>query len=90
MKNELRKLPKCIRNMQILFSQVVRMYLGSAKFAFSSLRMTRFNCTLLYGLNLWNLYAIMRFNFTNPCHFQPFEVVDRGSETQLQVNENLN
>ena len=23
-------------------------------------------------------------------HFQPLEVVDRGSETQLQVGENLN
>ena len=26
----------------------------------------------------------------NKSNFQPFEVVDRGSETQLQVGENLN
>ena len=28
-------------------------------------------------------------NFTNPTNFQSLEVVDRGSETQLQVAENL-
>ena len=27
---------------------------------------------------------------TNMHHFQPLEVVDRGSDTQLQVAENLN
>ena len=27
---------------------------------------------------------------TNMSHFQPLVVVDRGSETQLQVGENLN
>ena len=32
----------------------------------------------------WNL------NFTNNIHFQSLEVVYRGSETQLQVTENLN
>ena len=29
-------------------------------------------------------------NETNMSNFQPHEVVDRGSETQLQVAENLN
>ena len=29
-------------------------------------------------------------NFTNNTNFQAFEVVDRGSETQLRVAENLN
>ena len=29
-------------------------------------------------------------NWTNIFNFQPFEVVDCGSETQLQVGENLN
>ena len=29
-------------------------------------------------------------NFTNNTNFQSLEVVDRGSETQLQVGENLN
>ena len=29
-------------------------------------------------------------NFTNHIHFQPLEVVCRGSETQLQVTEQLN
>ena len=29
------------------------------------------------------------FNFTNNIHFQSVEVVCRGSETQLQVIENL-
>ena len=29
-------------------------------------------------------------NETNVCNFQPLEVVSRGSETQLQVAENLN
>ena len=29
-------------------------------------------------------------NFTNNTNFQSLEVVDRGSETQLQVAENLN
>ena len=28
--------------------------------------------------------------FANTMHFQSLEVVDRGSETQLQVAENLN
>ena len=28
--------------------------------------------------------------FANHTHFQSLEVVDRGSETQLQVTENLN
>ena len=29
-------------------------------------------------------------NQTDMSNFQPLEVVDRGSETQLQVGENLN
>ena len=29
-------------------------------------------------------------NFTNNTNFQSLEIVDRGSETQLQVAENLN
>ena len=29
-------------------------------------------------------------NQTNISNFHPLEVVDRGSETQLQVGENLN
>ena len=43
-----------------------------------------------YAFNLetpiksWDLY------FTNNINFQSLEVVDRGSETQLQVTENLN
>ena len=28
-------------------------------------------------------------NETNLCHFHPFEVADRISETQLQVGENV-
>ena len=28
-------------------------------------------------------------NYTNICNFHPLEVVDRGSETQLQVGEKL-
>ena len=32
----------------------------------------------------------MASNKTNMSNFQPLEVVDRGTETQLQVVENLN
>ena len=27
------------------------------------------------------------YTLSNPCNFQSFEVVDRGSETQLQMTE---
>ena len=32
---------------------------------------------------------MLRNNFTNPSNFQSLEAVDRVSETQLQVTENL-
>ena len=41
-----------------------------------------------YALNLETL--IYARDFTNNTNFQSLEVVDRGSETQLQVTENLN
>ena len=41
-----------------------------------------------YAFNLETL--IYAGDFTNNTNFQSLEVVDRGSETQLQVTENLN
>ena len=38
----------------------------------------------------WNTDICWDFNLTNNTNFQSLEVVDRGSETQLQVTENLN
>ena len=38
----------------------------------------------------WNTDICRDLNFTNNTNFQSLEVVDRGSETQLQVTENLN
>ena len=32
---------------------------------------------------------MLDLHFANHTHFQSIEVVDRGSETQLQVTENL-
>ena len=39
-----------------------------------------------YALNLQTYWDL---NFTNHIHFQPLKVVRCGSETQLQVTENL-
>ena len=36
---------------------------------------------------IFTKYAIL--NLTNPSNFQSLEAVDRGSETQLQVTENV-
>ena len=33
--------------------------------------------------------TVLTSSFVNVCNFQPLEVVDRGSETQPQVVENL-
>ena len=33
---------------------------------------------------------VLALNSTNMTNFHPLEVVDRGSETQFQVDENLN
>ena len=38
----------------------------------------------------WNSDVCWGLNFTNNTNFHSLEVVDRGSETQLQVSENLN
>ena len=38
----------------------------------------------------WNTDICWDLNFTNNTNLQSLEVVDRGSETQLQVTENLN
>ena len=46
--------------------------------------------TVKYAFNLDTLIYIGDLNFTNLTNFQSLEVVDRGSETQLQVTENLN
>ena len=46
--------------------------------------------TLKYTLHLETLICIWYLNFTNNINFQSLEVVFRGSETQLQVTENLN
>ena len=35
-------------------------------------------------------YIILNLDFANKTNFQSLEVVDRGSETQLQVAEKLN
>ena len=35
-------------------------------------------------------YLVSNNYLANPWNFQSLEVVDRGSETQLQVTENLN
>ena len=43
-----------------------------------------------YAFNLENTDICWDLNFTNTTNFQSLEVVDRGSETQLQVTENLN
>ena len=43
-----------------------------------------------YALNLETLILYWDFNFTNNINFRSLEVVYRGSETQLQVTENLN
>ena len=44
-----------------------------------------------YAFNLETLIILYcHLNFTNHIHFQSLEVVCRGSETQLQVTENLN
>ena len=42
-----------------------------------------------YAFNLETLIC-WEFYFTNNTNFQSLEVVDPGSETQLQVAENLN
>ena len=43
-----------------------------------------------YAFNLETLIFICwKVNFTNHIHFQSLEVVCRGSETQLQVTENI-
>ena len=41
-------------------------------------------------LQSWTSDICWDLNFTNHINFQPLEVVCRGSETQLQVAENLN
>ena len=38
----------------------------------------------------WNTDIYRDLNFTNTTNFQSLEVVDNGSETQLQVTENFN
>ena len=43
-----------------------------------------------YAFNLETLDICWDLNFTKNTNFQSLEVVDRGSETQLQVAENLN
>ena len=43
-----------------------------------------------YAFNLETLIYVGDLNFTNHINFQSLEVVGRGSETQLQVIENLN
>ena len=45
---------------------------------------------LKYAFNLETLIYVGDLNFTNNTNFQSLDVVDRGSETQLQVAENLN
>ena len=42
------------------------------------------------AFNFENTDIFWYLNFPNNTHFQSLEVVDRGSETQLQVTENLN
>ena len=37
-----------------------------------------------------NIFKYLFPNETNVINFHPLEVVDRGSETQLEVGENLN
>ena len=47
---------------------------------------------MLLGMKCLNIKIrkCLVLNSTHMSNFQPLEVVDRGSETQLQVDENLN
>ena len=57
-----------------------------------------FNFNLFFKSPIWeeNVCLTIRIcngeisNLTNMINFHPSEVVDRGSETQLQVGENVN
>ena len=52
--------------------------------------MTQIPCCISWQSLLFMTYVCCDSNFANIRDLHPLEVVGRGSETQLQVSENLN